>query len=386
MHNQTTQQSPHGTSNTRRGLKSLAAVGAMLLIALSIYASQTALQPAKDERFVNLEQDDKTPAHTAKAVAAAQKFLQGLDEKLRAKATFDFNSDQRPKWSNLPVTFVPRNGTRMGELSKEQRDAGMELVASVTSKGGYQKILDIIAGDDYLAAKGGGKGKDKDKGKGDKDKGKGGKGGPNFGFDNFYLAVFGKPSPTEPWLVQFGGHHLAVNITVVGKDFVLTPTLTCAQPSSFAKGDKTIRPLGSEHDLAFKLMASLDEKQKAKAILKNRVSDLILGPGKDGKDLAADGIKGAELDEKQQALLLELAGAWVQILHESSADKRMAEIKANVKDTYFAWSGPAAEGSVAYFRVQGPSVVIEYAPQGNTDHIHTIVRELGNDYGKKLIK
>ena len=283
----------------------------------------------------------------------------------------------------------------MAELSKEQRDAGMELVASVTSKGGYQKILDIIAGDDYLAAKGGGKGKgDKDKGKGDKDKdkgdknkGKAGKGGPGFGFDNFYLAVFGKPSATEPWLVQFGGHHLAVNITVIGKDFVLTPTLTCAQPSSFAKGDKTIRPLGTEHDLAFKLMASLDENQKAKAILKNRVSDLILGPGKDGKDLAADGIKVADLDEKQQKLLVELAGAWVQILHESSADKRMAEIKANVKDTYFAWSGPTADGSASYFRVQGPSVVIEYAPQqGSTDHIHTIVRELGNDYGKKLIK
>jgi len=361
----------------------------MLLIGLSIYASQSAFQPAQNDRFVNLVQDEKVPAHTAKAVAAAEKFLQSLDEKLRAKATYDFNSDQRPKWSNLPVTFVPRNGTRMGELTKEQRDAGMDLVASVTSKGGYQKILDIIAGDDYLAAKGGGKGKgdkDKDKGKGDKDKGKGGKGGPGFGFDNFYLAVFGKPSATEPWLVQFGGHHLAVNITVVGKDFVLTPTLTCAQPSSFAKGDKTIRPLGTEHDLAFKLMASLDEKQRAKAILKNRVSDLILGPGKDGKDLAADGIKGADLNEKQQALLVELAGAWVQILHESSAEKRMAEIKANVKDTYFAWSGPTVEGSASYFRVQGPSVVIEYAPQGNTDHIHTIVRELGNDYGKKLIK
>jgi len=56
-----------------------------------------------------------------------------------------------------------------------------------------------------------------------------------------------------------------------------------------------------------------------------------------------------------------------------------------VKDTYFAWSGPTAAGSVSYFRVQGPTVVIEYAAQGSTDHIHTIVRELGNDYGKKLI-
>ena len=249
----------------------------------------------------------------------------------------------------------------------------MEVVASVLSKPGYQKVLDIIAGDDFLAAKGGGKG------------GKGGK-APNFGFDNFYLAIFGKPSLEKPWLVQFGGHHLAVNVTIVGKDFVLTPTLTCAQPASFMKDGKTIRPLGLENDTAFKLVNSLDEKQRAKAILGNKATDLVLGPGRDGKDIEPAGIKGSDLNEKQQALLVELAGAWVNILQEESAAPRMAEIREKVKDTYFAWYGPTAEGSTAYFRVQGPSVIIEYAPQGGTDHIHTIVRELGNDYGKKLIQ
>ena len=260
---------------------------------------------------------------------------------------------------------------RLGDLTKEQRAAGMDLVASVLSKEGYQKVLDIIAGDDVLAIKGG----------------KGGKGNKqNFGFDHFYLAVFGKPSLVQPWLVQFGGHHLAVNVTVVGKDFVLTPTLTCAQPSSFAKDGKTIRPLGIENDLAFKLVNSLDDKQRAQAILKNKVTDLILGPGKDGKEVQPDGVKGADLNEKQQALLAELAGAWVNILQEESAAASMADIRTRIKDTYFAWSGPTAAGSAAYFRVQGPSVVIEYAPQGGNDHLHSIVRELGNDYGKKLIK
>jgi hypothetical protein len=324
-------------------------------------------------------QDAAAPAATAKAVAAANTFLQALNENLRSKASFEFESPKRPKWSNLPPGFVPRNGVRIGELSKEQRAAAMDVVAAVTSKMGYQKILDIIGGDDVLARGGGGKG-----GGG---KGKAGKGGKNdgFGFDNFYLALFGKPSATAPWLVQFGGHHLAVNITVIGKDFVLTPTLTCAQPSSFDRDGQKVRPLGVESDTAFKLMGSLNDKQRAQAILRNRVSDLLLGPGNDGRDLMADGLKGADMTEAQRALLVDLAGAWVTILHDTSSKPRMEQIKADIKDTYFAWSGPTADGSAAYFRVQGPAVVIEYAPQGNTNHIHTIVRELGNDYGKKLL-
>ena len=51
------------------------------------------------------------------------------------------------------------------------------------------------------------------------------------------------------------------------------------------------------------------------------------------------------------------------------------------------WSGPAQNGSAAYFRIQGPKLVIEYAPQGMggdpTLHIHTIYRDPTNDYGKK---
>jgi Protein of unknown function (DUF3500) len=372
----------------RRPLAFGAAISTLLVVSSAFALSET-LRSAEDSEVAAI-QDAEVPAHTAKAVAAANTFLRSLDEKLRTKASFGFDSDLRSRWTNLPG---PRNGVRMGEMTKEQQAAALEVVAAVTSKEGYQKIRDIIAGDDALA-KGGGKGPKDGKGfkdgegkdgKGFKDgKGKGGKGG-GFGYDNFYLAIFGKPSPTAPWLIEFGGHHLGINITVIGKDFVLTPTLTCAQPSSFERDGKTVRPLGVESDTAFKLMGSLNEQQRAQAVLKNPVNDLQLGPGQDGRDLRPAGLKGADMTDAQRALLTDLAAAWVTILHETSAKGRMDEIRAGIKDTYFAWSGPTADGSAAYFRVQGPTVVIEYAPQGSTNHIHTVVRELGNDYGKKLL-
>ena len=77
---------------------------------------------------------------------------------------------------------------------------------------------------------------------------------------------------------------------------------------------------------------------------------------------------------------------WVGILNDEGAAAKMAEIRGNLSRTYFAWSGPTAPGSVACFRVQGPTLVIEYAPQqGDLDHIHTIYRDPTNDYGAKLV-
>jgi hypothetical protein len=369
-----------------KGLRFVPALAALVLIGLALVASQ--VQSGKERSKESEPQgDDKALARNTKAVAAAKAFLDSLDDKQRAKALLEFDSAKKAGWSNLPVSpNVPRNGVRMGDLTKAQRDAAMDVLAAVLSKGGYQKVIDIMNADETLA-KGGGKGGGKDKGdKGGKDKGGKG-GGMGFGNDNFYLALFGTPSATAPWFVQYGGHHLGLNVTVVGKSFVLEPTLTCTQPDSYMRDGKTVRPLGGENDKAFKLINALDQKQQAQAILGDKARDLVLGPGKDGKEIQPQGIKGSALTEPQQAMLLELIGEWVNILNDDAAVARMADIKAKLADTYFAWNGPTTNGSPAYFRVQGPTLVIEYAPQqGGTNHIHTVIRDPTNDYGQKLIK
>ena len=207
-----------------------------------------------------------------------------------------------------------------------------------------------------------------------------------FGTENFYLAVFGKPSATKPWMLQFGGHHLGINVTIVGKDTVLTPTHTGTQPDSFSRNGKTVRPLGPENDLAFKLVNMLDAEQQQQAVLGAKPKNLVLGPGQDGKTIQPEGLKCALLKEAQRATLLELIGAWVHILPKDAAASRMAALKAKTDETYFAWYGPTIRGSAVYYRIQGPTLLIEYAPQGGTNHIHTIIRDPSNDYGKELTK
>ena len=117
----------------------------------------------------------------------------------------------------------------------------------------------------------------------------------------------------------------------------------------------------------------------------------MLGPGEDGKTIQPEGIKAPALNAGQQQMLLDLVREWVGILNDEAAAAKMAEIKANLPETWFAWSGPTTNGSSAYFRIQGPTLLIEYSPQGTRgsvapNHIHTIYRDPTNDYGERLVK
>jgi len=336
-------------------------------------------------------------AATPKVVAAANAFLATLTDADRAKVSFDFNSPQKATgWSNLPSGIFQRNGLRLADLAPTQRDAAMATLAAALSTSGYQKVIDIMNGDEVLKNRGGGRtggrpgapagGPPGAPGAGGA--GRGGRGGGIvFGRDEYFIAFVGAPSATTPWMLQFGGHHLAINVTVVGSNNVMTPSLPAAQPARFVLDGQTVRPLGHENDKGFALINALDENQKKQAILNYQVRDLVLGPGNDGKVIQPEGMLASAMTAKQQEMLLDVAHEWVGILNDEGAASKMAEIKANLPKTYFAWSGSTTNGELAYYRIQGPTVIIEYAPQqGDLDHIHTIYRDPTNDYGARLVK
>src|SRR5438132_5317762 len=162
---------------------------------------------------------------TARIVAAAQAVAATLDEAGRAKVQFPFDGPQKARWSNLPSPMFQRTGLRMGDLTSAQRAAVMTLLRAALSQDGYRKAVDIMRGDEVLRT-----GQSTDAGRG----GGGGRGrgaaggGPAFGEDQYYLAFVGTPSVTTPWMLQFGGHHLAINLTVGGSQATMAPSLPAA--------------------------------------------------------------------------------------------------------------------------------------------------------------
>ena len=164
-------------------------------------------------------------------------------------------------------------------------------------------------------------------------------------------------------MLQFGGHHLAVNLTLAGAQASATPSLPCAQPATYTFEGREIRPLGREFDRAFELVNGLDAAQRSKAVLNYEVRDLVLGPGQDGRTIQPEGLIASSLSPAQQTILLDVVREWAAIMNDAFSTPRLTEIRADLARTYFAWSGPTTAGSTAYFRIQGPTVVIEYAPR-----------------------
>jgi hypothetical protein len=333
---------------------------AAILRTLVIVAGLAALESSRLEAAAG---------QTQKIAGAAAAFLDTLDDTQRGKVGFAFDdAAQRKRWSNLPVGMAERRGLRMGDLKQNQRDAVMKLLATVLSKMGYDKVVGIVESDEVLRKESR-------------------SGAPAFGRDEFFISFLGKPSATEPWIIQFGGHHLALNITIAGEQGVLTPSLIAVQPARFTIDGKTVRPMGRETDKALELVQALTDEQRKQAVLGSQMRDLVLGPGHDGETIQPEGLKASTLDDSQRKMLLELVAEWSGIIHDTAATAKLEEIKANLADTWFAWSGPLEAGK-AYFRIQGPTVVIEYAPQrlgGDvTMHIHSMYRDPTNDYGKKF--
>lgn len=274
-------------------------------------------------------------------------------------------------WSNFPVSDVPRPGVQMGHLTPQQRGAALHLLQTLLSAKGYQKVRDIMGADQALADS-----------------------GTQFasGEAVYTIAIFGEPSQTRPWMVQFGGHHLGLNLVIDGPHGVMTPTLTGAQPSLYQRDGQMVRVLAGESDKAFALLDLLDETQRRQAILPYKVEDLVQGPGHDGETLVPEGIRGDALNATQKQALMDVITEWAGIINDAYAAPRLAEIRAGLDQTWFAWSGPTTHepdrNGSSYYRIQGPRLLIEFSPQGvggdPTLHVHTVYRDPTNRYGSRF--
>lgn len=308
----------------------------------------------------------------ADMAAAGQAFLQTLPDELRARATRRFDDANRMDWHYVPRE---RAGVALGELDETQRAAAMALVQSGLSAQGKRKAEGVLRLEEVLNAMVVARGGDPSH----RDPGQ------------YHVAIFGAPSTERPWGWRFEGHHLSLNFSsITGEVATATPSFLGAQPAEVSGGAHAgLRVLAAEEDLARELVASLDAEQRSAAVRERDVpADVILGPARAAEALEPAGIEASRLDAPQRALLLRLLETYVGNLEPALAEREMERIRAaGLERLRFLWIGGTAPGQPHYYRLQGPTFVVELDNvQDGANHVHTLWRDLENDFGGDLLR
>jgi uncharacterized protein DUF3500 len=310
----------------------------------------------------------ETPDVASDMATAARALLSSLGDQQRAAASFEVSSDERFNWHYVPRA---RKGLPLKQMSGAQRSLAQRLLQTALSPRGYLTATQIVELEQVLREIEGDSLRD-----------------PGL----YFVSIFGAPGAEGAWGWRFEGHHLSLNVTIVGGRLVSgSPSFYGANPARVPKGKKNegARVLAAEEDLGRALLMSLPDAQRAEAIVADRAyPDIVSGTGREAEVGAPKGLPFARMSAEHRQRLRELVELYARRLRDEMAAGELAEIeRAGWHNVFFAWAGGVEPGRPHYYRLQGPTFLVEYDnTQNDASHVHTVWRDLKNDFGVDLLR
>jgi hypothetical protein len=314
-------------------------------------------------------------------VVAADKFLASLEAAQRSKALMPYDASVRVDWHFIPK--ATRKGLQVREMNPDQRKVALALLQSALSQVGYDKATKIMSLEALLA-----------------ELEKSRVGGPLRDPERYYFTVFDEPKADARWGLSVEGHHMSLNFVVEdGKVISSTPTVFAANPAivkSDAVGSipRGTRVLEGEEQKAFDLLASLNAEQRSAAVIAPKAPAEIRAAGEPQPPTEAPvGLRAAKLTDAQVKMLRALINEYANNMPADVAAARLDKLEAaGIGEVYFAWAGADTLGEGHYYRVQGPTFLIEFVntqpdAAGNpANHIHCIWRDMAGDFALPIGK
>ncbi len=298
---------------------------------------------------------------------AAETFLSSLDDAQREKAAFPFADASR---ENFRFTPQVRTGLPLKEMTDPQKAAAMKLLEAALSEKGKLKATQVMVLEGVLAEM---------------------ENRPDYRDSGaYFFSIFGKPGAETGWGWKFEGHHLSLNYTLTGDGgFSVTPSFFGTNPAEVRQGEhKGLRVLKAEEDLARKLVLSLLESGRKDVIFHAKAPAEILTAEK-RKVTALDpvGIPLGGMSAEQRKDLLVLISEYTGRHRKDLAEADMKKIAdAGIDEVRFGWAGGTRPGEAWYYRIQGPTFLMEAAnTQNNANHIHSTWRDFGDDFGRDIL-
>ncbi len=301
---------------------------------------------------------------------AAQAYLNALDTSQKEQTTYPLMDDERYNWHFIPRV---RQGLAVKDMNQQQKEAAFALMRASLSERGYEKAQQVRELEAVLRGV------------------EGREPGDTYRDPlNYYFTVFGKPAEDEAWGWRFEGHHISLNFSSVSDEIVsVTPTFFGANPAKVPSGPrKGWRILAPEEDMGRALVQSLsEEQQQAVLIAEEAYPDIITGTDKAAKIGSPEGVSYSQMNSQQQEQLMSLIRLYYDVHKPSIAQDAMQRMKtAGLENIYFAWAGSYVVGDKHYYRIHGPSFVIEFDnTQNDGNHTHTVIRDLDKDFGGDIL-
>ena len=307
----------------------------------------------------------------------AQAFLNSLSADQKAKANLPFEGDERLFWHYIPTDDIPKryNKPRMGlilaEMNSAQQHLAIALMGAGLSQAGIIKATSVMSEEDILKVM---------------EKDTVGRRNPH----KYHFSIFGTPSDSGTWGYRVEGHHISLHFTIHKGKLAGTPTFFGANPHEVREGPRAgLRPLAREEDLGRELVMALDDAQRKTAIVTDEAYKDILTEASRKAALQGqpNGLSATKMNAKQRDLLQGLLGEYVHNVTDEVAAARLDKIKKAGNNLYFAWAGGVEKGKPHYYRVAGPTFLVEYDnTQNGANHSHTVWREYEGDFGLDLLK
>ncbi len=306
----------------------------------------------------------------------ANAFLDLLSEDLRREAHYPLDDAERFNMNYIPI---PRKGPRFHDFDGPQKEAALALLSSSLSPEGYKKTREIMELEKVLRII---ENNDNDKMP---------DGLPRRDPLNYHFCIFGEPSPTTPWGWRFEGHHVSLSFTSIGGTLVSgTPAFMGTNPGMIKTGEqKGKQVLQKESELGFALVNALTKEQlKVAKFADVAPKEIITATDRKVNGVEKKGIPYPDLDEGQKKLFMELLETYIgNYIFEFSETFRAKIKKAGIENLSFAWAGSMKPGVANYYRIHGPMLLIEFDnTQNNANHMHTVTRDLTNDYAEDLLQ
>jgi len=316
---------------------------------------------------------ERSPARMA---SAATRFLESLTPEQRRQASFAFADSERTHWHFIPTELFARNGLTIGQMNPDQQRRAHALLESGLSQRAYLTATQIMALESVLAALEAEQ-------------------APPRRFlrdpERYFFSIFGTASTRTTWGWRVEGHHMSLHFTVVTGTLVAgAPTFLGSNPAAVRAGPKQgTRVLALQEDAARALLESLDASQRARALIDSTApNDIVTLANVRIDPLSPVGIPASALTAGQRTLLSALVDAYAGLMADDIAADRVARIEqAGWDNVAFAWAGALERGRKHYYRVQGPTFLIEYDnTQNAANHIHSVWRDFHGDFGVDLLR